>query len=165
MKIRISLFLMLMMVAGLSHAELKIGYVDLGRVMEKSPQAAKLRTRLENEFSPRVKTLKSQAKELQTLEDKLGKDGAIMSEEERRRVDKDLREKKRDFERAQQEFSEDANLRRNEELGNLQKHLLEVVRTIAKEEAYDLLVTEAIWANEQVDVTNRVLQKLETVPQ
>jgi outer membrane protein len=165
MKIRISLFFMLMLVAGFSHAELKIGYVDLGKVMEKSPQAAKAKTRLENEFSSRVKTLKSQAKDLQTMEDKLSKDSAIMSEEERRKLEKDVLEKRRDAARAQQEYSEDVNLRRNEEMGNLQKRLFEVVKALAKEESFDLLITDVLYANDQIDVTNRVLQKLETIPQ
>jgi outer membrane protein len=165
MKIRISLFFLLILVAGYSHAELKIGYVDLGKVMEKSPQAAKAKTRLENEFSSRIKTLKSQGKELQNLEDKLNKDAAIMSEEERRKLEKDVLDKRRDAARAQQELSEDMNLRRNEEMGNLQKHLFEVVKSLAKEESYDLLITDVLYVNEQLDVTNRVLQKLETIAQ
>jgi outer membrane protein len=165
MKIRISLFFLLILVAGYSHAELKIGYVDLGKVMEKSPQAAKAKTRLENEFSSRIKTLKSQGKELQNLEDKLNKDAAIMSEEERRKLEKDVLDKRRDAARAQQELSEDMNLRRNEEMGNMQKHLFEVVKSLAKEESYDLLITDVLYVNEQLDVTNRVLQKLETIAQ
>lgn len=157
---------MLMMIAGASQAELKIGFVNVAKVLEKAPQAAKAKSRLETEFSPRDKTLVAQQKEIKTLEDRLGKDSAVMGDEERRRIEKDVLEKKRDAARAQQEFSEDFNMRRNEELGNLQKRIVEAVRALAKEENFDLLLTDGvIYANDQIDVTARVQQKLETLSQ
>lgn len=166
MKNRISLFLMLMICAGVSHAELKIGFVNVAKVLEKAPQAVKAKTRLETEFSPRDKTLVAQQKEIKTLEEKLGRDTAVMGEEERHRIEKDILDKKRDAARAQQEFSEDFNMRRNEELGNLQKRIVEAVRALAKEESFDLLLTDGvIYANDQIDVTSRVQQKLETLSQ
>jgi outer membrane protein len=135
-------------------------------VLEKAPQASKAKTRLENEFAPRDKALVSQQKEIKTLEDKLGRDGSVMGDEERRRLEKDIVEKKRDAARAQQEFSEDFNMRRNEELGNLQKRIVEAVRALAKEESFDLLLTDGvIYANDHIDVTSRVQQKLETLSQ
>ena len=166
MKNKISLFLMLMLVAGVSHAELKIGFVNVAKVLEKAPQAVKAKTRLETEFSPRDKALVSQQKEIKTMEDRLTKDSAVMGEEERGRIEKDLLDKKRDAVRAQQEFSEDFNMRRNEELGNLQKRIVEAVRALAKEESFDLLLTDGvICANDAIDVTSRVQQKLETLSQ
>jgi len=163
---RITLFLMLMMATGLSQAELKIGFVNVGKVLEKAPQAQKAKTRLETEFSPRDKALMAQQKEIKNLEDKLTRDSAVMGDEERRKLEKDIVEKKRDATRAQQEFSEDLNMRRNEELGNLQKRIVEAVRALAKEESYDLLLTDGvIYANDQIDVTSRVQQKLETISQ
>lgn len=166
MKSKIALFLTLMLAASTSFAELKIGFVNVAKVLEKAPQAAKAKSRLETEFSPRDKALAAQVKEIKAMEEKLGKDSAVMGEEERRRVERDLLDKKRDAARAQQEFSDDFNMRRNEELGNLQKRIVEAVRALAKEESFDLLLTEGvIYANDQIDVTSRVQQKLETLSQ
>jgi len=165
MKNRVSMFLMLLMVAGVSQAELKIGYVNVAKVLEKAPQTVKAKSRLETEFSPRDKALGSQVKEIKALEDKLGRDSAVMGEEERHRLEKDILDKKRDAARAQQEFSEDYNMRKNEELGNLQKRIFEAVRALAKEENYDLLLTEVMYADDKLDVTSRVQQKLETLSQ
>jgi outer membrane protein len=73
--------------------------------------------------------------------------------------------KKRDAKRAQQEFSEDFNVRRNEELGKLQSKIVEVIRSIAKEQNFDLLLTDGvIYASEQIDVTAQVQQKLAALP-
>ena len=152
------------MLAGVSHADLKIGFVNVAKVLEKAPQAAKAKSRLETEFSPRDKALASQVKEIKALEERLSRDSAIMGEEERRRLEKDIVDKKRDAARAQQEFQEDFNMRRNEELGNLQKRIVEAVRALAKEESFDLLLTDGvIYANDDIDVTSQVQQKLETL--
>jgi len=166
MKNRIWLFLMLMLTAGIAQAELKIGFVNVAKVLEKAPQAAKAKSRLETEFSPRDKALVSQQKEIKSMEEKLTRDAEVIGDEERRRLEKEIIEKKRDAARAQQEFSEDFNMRRNEELGNLQKRIVEAVRALAKEESFDLLLTDGvIYADDAIDVTSRVQQKLETLSQ
>lgn len=157
---------MLMLTAGIAQAELKIGFVNVAKVLEKAPQAAKAKSRLETEFSPRDKALVSQQKEIKSMEEKLTRDAEVIGDEERRRLEKDIIDKKRDAARAQQEFSEDFNMRRNEELGNLQKRIVEAVRALAKEESFDLLLTDGvIYADDAIDVTSRVQQKLETLSQ
>jgi len=161
MKKRISLFLMLLLVANVSYAELKIGFVNVAKVLEKAPQAEKAKKRLEKEFSPRDKHLVSQGKEIKKLEEKLSRDAAVMSESERRRLEKDIIAKKRDAKRSQQEFKEDFNMRRNEELTKLQRRIMEAIKALAKDEKFDLLLTDGvIFASQQVDVTNQVKEKL-----
>lgn len=161
MKSKIALFFALMFVVNISYAELKIGFVNVAKVLEKAPQAEQAKKRLEQEFSPRDKQLASQINEIKGLEEKLTKDSSVMSESKRRNLEKDIIAKKREAKRAQQEFGEDFNLRRNEELGKLQKRIIEAIKEIAKEDDYDLLLTDGvIHAAEELDVTSRVQEKL-----
>jgi outer membrane protein len=166
MKKKIALFLGLLLVANVSYAELKIGFVNIPAVLEKAPQAEKAKKRLEQKFSPRDKQLVAQQKEIQTMEEKLTKDAAVMSESEKSNLEKDILNKKRDAKRSQQEFSEDFNASRNEELGKLQRHIIEAIREIAKAQNFDLLLTEGvIYANDKIDVTAQVQQKLLKIPE
>lgn len=161
MKKRISLFVVLLLVANVSYAELKIGFVNVARVLEKAPQAEKAKKRLEQEFSPRDRHLVSQGKEIKKLEEKLTRDASVMGESERRKLERDIIAKKREAKRSQQEFKEDFNMRRNEELGKLQRRILEAIRALAKDEQFDLLLTEGvIYASKQIDVTEQVQRKL-----
>ncbi len=165
MKMKIALFLGLLLITNVSFAELKIGFVNIPAVLEKAPQAEKAKKRLEQEFSPRDKQLVAQQKEIQSMDDKMAKDAAVMGESARSNMEKDILNKKRDAKRAQQEFSEDFNVRRNEELGKLQSRIVEVIRGIAKEQSFDLLLTDGvIYASEQIDVTAQVQQKLSALP-
>jgi outer membrane protein len=166
MKKKIALFLGLLFVANVSFADLKIGFVNIPAVLEKAPQAEKAKKRLEQKFSPRDKQLVVQQKEIQSMEEKLTRDASVMSNSEKSNLEKDILNKKRDAKRAQQEFSEDFNASRNEELGKLQRRIVEAVRAIAKDQDYDLLLTDGvIYANDQIDITAQVQQKLSSMPE
>jgi len=166
MKTKIALFLGLLLTANASYAELKIGFVNIPAVLEKAPQAEKAKKRLEIEFSSREKQLVAQQKDIQSKEERMARDAAVMSDKERSNLEKDILNKKRDAKRSQQEFSEDFNTRRNEELGKLQRTIIEAVRSLAKDQNFDLLLTEGvIYNSEKIDVTAQVQQKLSAMPE
>lgn len=143
-------------------AELKIGFVNMVEIMEKSPQAETARKALEIEFSNRDKKLTAVRDEILKLEETLKKDAAIMSEKRRADLEKEIQNKKREYNRQQDELREDFNIRRNEELGKLQKYVHEVVLEVAKSENYDLVVTQpVVFASNRIDMTQRVLQKMQ----
>ena len=161
MKTKIVLFLGLLFITNVSFANLKIGFVNIPAVLEKAPQAEKAKKRLEKEFSPRDKQLVAQQKEIENMAAKISKDAAVLGKSEQAKLENDISNKKRDTQRAQQEFSEDFNVRCNEELGKLQNKIVEVVRGIAKDQSFDILLTDGvIYAGEQIDVTAQVQQKL-----
>jgi outer membrane protein len=166
MKTKIALFIGLFMVANVSFADLKIGVVEIAKVLEKAPQAEKAKKRLEQEFKPRDNQLVSQQKEIQTMQEKFKKDASTMSESQRNRMETDIQNKMRDAKRSQQEFSEDFNARRNDELGKLQKRIVESIRAIAKDQEFDLILTDGvIYSNPQMDITSQLQQKLSTMPE
>ncbi len=155
----------LIMTSQAVQAEIKIGVVNVPLLMANAPQAAEAKQRLEKEFSPKDKQLVSQGKEIKQLEDKLARDGLTMTETEKRDLERDIIAKRRDVQRAQQEFKEDFSIRRNEELGKMQNRIIEAVKALAEEGNYDLLLTEGvIYASPQVDVTNKVQEKLSAMP-
>ena len=145
-----------------AHAELKIAVVNVPRLLEEAPQAKAAMSALQNEFAPRQRDIVQQQKEMQAKEDKLQKDSAVMAENERRNTEKDLREGQRELTRKQNEYMEDLNLRRNEELGKLQRSLLQEVQAFAKTSAYDLVVGDGVlYAKETIDITPQVLTALQ----
>lgn len=153
--------IMLLFGAVQAYAETKIGFVNIAEIMEKSPQADSARKALEREFSGRDKQIASARDELLRLEEKLKSDGGIMSETKRRDLERDIVAKKRDYDRQRDEFREDFNIRRNEELSALQKKVYEVIIEIAKQEKYDLVLSQPVlYASTTIDITAKVLQKL-----
>jgi outer membrane protein len=149
-------------VAAPAHAEIKIGYVNYGQLIEAAPQAKTIADSIRNEFTPRQRELQTQQQSLKTREDKLQKDGATMSEDQRSKAEKDLRDSYRDLQRKQSEVQDDFNARRNEELSRLQRTLIEEVRQYAKAQNFDLIVADGvIYANPTIDITPAILSALQ----
>ena len=148
-----------------SPAEFKTGGGNINAVLEKSAQFEEAKKRMDQKFLPRKKQLESQQSEIQGLDEKLSKDGSVMGDAERRKMEKEIQGKIRDYKRAQQEFMEDFGASRNEELGKVQRNILEAIRAIAKDENFDLLLTEGvIYSNRDIDVTAQVQKKLASMP-
>lgn len=148
--------------ANLSAADsIKIGYVNAVKVIEQAPQGEAALKKLEAEFGPRDKKLVSMQKNIKQREDELEKNALIMKDAERREKEREILVLKRDLRRATQEFREDYNLRRNEELATLQKIVKKAIVEIAKQEKYDLVVHEGtIYASSTIDITDKVLKRL-----
>ena len=163
LKLFSSLIVLLGAVAGTPPraADLRIGVVNPIKVLEAAPQAEEARKRLEREFAPRDKNLVAAQKKAKLLEDRLAKDAPVMSDTERRKIERDIIGVKRDLKRDQDEFREDLNFRRNEEFGKIQRQVVEAIQILAKEEGFDVIVGEGvIYANERVDVTSKVVERL-----
>ena len=142
-------------------ADYKIGVVNAVRVLEAAPQSEVAKKKLEKEFGPRDKDLLNAQKELKSLEDRLEKDGAIMSESERSRVQRDILNQKRELKRGTEEFREDINFRRNEEFSKIQRMIVEAIQAVGKEQKFDLVLGEGvIFASDKIDLTNTVIERL-----
>lgn len=142
--------------------QLKIGFVNLPVLIQASPHWKAASATLQEEFAPRERELLAKQKELEDLTTKAQKDVAVMGETERRNMEKELRDLQRDALRLQEEFREDANLRQNEEMSQVQSALAQEVRTYATDQGYDLIVVDGILhVSSAIDITEAVLRAVE----
>src|SRR6516165_3488138 len=144
-------------------AEPKIGVVEFQRLILESPQGKAAMESMRAEFAPRERRLQAQGQAVKAKEEKLQKDGATMSEEQRARAEKELRDGARDFERARGELQDDESARRNEELSRLQRTIVEEVRNYGKAQNFDLILSaEGVIYNASAgDITPAVLTALQ----
>ncbi len=144
-------------------ADFKVGFVNVAIVLDQAPQAAQARARIEREFAPRDREILSQQQQIRALEDKLVKNAAVLSASERERQEAELRQLKRELRRSQEEFREDLNLRRSQELSALQRMVTEVIQDMARGEEYDLIMTDGVvFAGDKVNITKRVIERMKS---
>lgn len=145
----------------ISAAELKIGYVQVDKILQEAPQTAESGKKLEKEFGPRTQELERMQKQIKDIETALDKDALTMSETDRKNKERDASNLKIDFQRKQRELREDVNLRKNEELGALQDRINKAVTAVSEAEGYDLVVYGGVaYANKKIDITDKVLKSL-----
>jgi outer membrane protein len=147
----------------LTAAELKIGFVDTSSIMRDAPQADSAREKLQNLFAPREKAIAKNESKLSKLENSFGKNKTFVSRDDKVKKEREIFILQRDIKRAKQEFNEDLNIKRNDELNKLQKLVFKTIVAYAKKNNYDAIFGESVlFANKRVDVTAEVLKLLRT---
>lgn len=145
--------------------EARIAAVNSERILRDSQPAKAAQAKLEAEFAKRDRDLQDTAAKLKTMSDKLDKDSAVLADADRTRRQRELSDLDRDFQRKQREFREDLNQRRNEELAQVLERANRVIRSIAEQRKYDLIVQEAVYVNPRIDITDDVLKALNAASQ
>jgi outer membrane protein len=147
--------------AGAQVADVRVGFVNTERLFREAAPAKRAQQKLEREFAARDGEIQKLSKQVQALQATLEKDGATMADAERRNRERDLANLTRDLQRAQREFREDLNLRRNEELASVQERANKVIQQIAEAEKYDLIVQDpVVYASQRIDITEKVIKAL-----
>ena len=148
-------------VASAQAADYKIGFVNTERLFREAAPAKRAQQKLEKEFAARDGEIQKVSKQVRDLQTSLEKDGATMSETDRRNKERDLANLSRDMQRAQREFREDLNLRRNEELASVQERANKVIQQIAEAEKFDLILQDpVVFASQKIDITEKVVKAL-----
>jgi outer membrane protein len=146
-------------------AEVKMGVVNFQKLLEEAPQTKTAMQALENEFAPRRRELLTMQNDLKARDEKLQKEGAVMSEADRAKAEKTLRDQQREFSRKAGEFQDDASTRRNEEIGKVQRYLVQEIQGYASAQGYDLVLGDGVFfAKGPLDITANVLAVLATKP-
>ena len=142
-------------------AEYKIGFVNTERLFRDAAPAKRAQAKIEKEFAARDAEIQKLAKQVRDMQAALDRDGATMSDADRRNKERDLANQSRDLQRMQREFREDLNLRRNEELAGIQERANKVIQQIAESEKYDLILQDpVVYASQRIDITDKVIKAL-----
>ena len=144
-----------------AQTNLKIGVINVPRLLEGAPQSKVVNDKLQAEFGERQSTILKMRQALQSQQERYQKDSPVMGEEERTALERQIRDGQRDLERTQNEYLEDLNVRRNEEVGKLQRDVLQLVQAYASAQKFDLVVGDAIYFSNAIDITADVLAELQ----
>ncbi len=140
--------------------EFRIGFVSTERILRDANAAKTAQAKLEQDFSRREKELNDMGSGLKTASERFERDAPTLSESQRAARQKALIDQDRDFQRKRREFQEDLNARKNEELQQVLDRANRVIRQVAEQEKYDLVIQEAVYINPKHDITDKVIRAL-----
>jgi len=147
-----------------ANAETKIGVVNFQKLIEDAPQTKATMKALETEFEPRRREMLGLQTDLKARDEKFQREGALMAETDRSKEEVALRDLQHDYSRKAQEFQDDATTRRNEELGKVQRYLVQQIETYANTQGFDLVVYGTFYSKPSMDITAQVLTYLASLP-
>ncbi|CAH1386847.1 OmpH family outer membrane protein [Candidatus Nitrotoga sp. M5] len=139
-------------------ADLKVGIVNTERIMRESSAAEQAEKNIEKEFSVRNQKIKKVATDVQELQLFLEKERLTLSNAKKRDKERELANLNVNLQRMQRTFSEDLNLRKNEEMSVILEHANKAIQELAEKEKYDLILQEAVYHNPKIDITEKVIK-------
>ena len=140
--------------------EFRAGFVNTDRIFREANTAKAAQAKLEQEFSRREKELVDLGNSLKSATEKFEREAPTMAESQRTARQRQLVDQDREFQRKRREFQEDLGARKNEELGQVLERANRVVKQVAEQEKYDVILQEAVYINPKHDITDKVIKAM-----
>ena len=155
----ILLMLFIVVATPVTAQQLRVGYVDMKQVLDNAPQVLAGREKLDLEFRPRNETIEFQERQVQDMDDRLQM--GDLGEDARVRLDRELREMRRNVNRQKEDLRDELSFRRTEEVQRLEDQINQAVQEIARNNAYDLILSSpVVYADPSLDITQLILDQL-----
>jgi outer membrane protein len=142
--------------------DLKIGYVDLQKALNESEAGQKAKEVFKAEVDRMEQSLEKRKNEVTKLKDELEKKGLLLKEEERDSLERDYRQKLRDFERQYKDSQQELQIKDRELTGRILEELRQVLRDMGEQGNYTLILegnnTVVLYGSKAIDLTETVIK-------
>lgn len=143
-------------------ATTRVGVLDMRQIMERSTQFAQIRDRLQKSFQPKQQKLLATQNVLKLDADKLRRDNAIMSNNDRKQLEQKIIAGQQNLQRMQGAFQQEAMLEQNKALKAFLENIKTVVEKVAKAENLSLVITKdtVAYVSPTMEITDKVIQQI-----
>ncbi len=143
---------------------LKVGFVDVQAVFAKIPQTQEANKILEKEAKKREEEFKSLTTEVKALGEKVTRDALTMSDEERIKLQEELRSKEQKLRLTKGIIEEDMKIMQSQMIRAVRQRIYAAVNKIATEEKFDMILIEGVlFSNSKVNLTQQVIDFMTSV--
>lgn len=143
-------------------AELKVAVLDTQRALVESQEAQELMRSAQFDLEEEQGRLNTLGQEIRGLQEQLQKDAEVMSPAEQRRKQKEIEDKRIDYEFLVNKLQKEVQDRRQELMQMMAPKVDAVLQDLIEVEGYDLILQRGnlLYANSRHDITRKVTEKL-----
>jgi outer membrane protein len=139
---------------------LKIGFIDVQRVIAESNAGKRAKDRFQAQIKKVEADLLKERQELERLKADIEKKGPLLKEEERRNLETDFQKRSVNLQRSMGDYQEELRQREGAMMAELLKELEGVVADFGKAEKFTLILerSQILYSDQGTDVTNKVIE-------
>ena len=151
--------LVLSCTAALAQERIKIGFIDVQRIISESQAGKKAKDRFQAQVKKAEADVQKERQDLERLKNDLDKKGPLMKEDERRNLEADLQKRSVTLQRALGDYQQDLQRRNNEMMAEILKELEQVVTEVGKADKFTLILerSQILYSDQAIDITNKVI--------
>lgn len=147
--------------APVASAELKVGVVDLYRVLNESEEGKKAINELQGMLEQRQKLLEEKQKKIQSLKEEYEKKKAVLSEDARKSKEEEIDRLGRDLQRTAADYQVELQKKQSEITQSMLKEIRQLINDFAQKEGYSLIIEKAeqliLFTTPDVDLTDKII--------
>ena len=140
----------------------RIGYIDVQRVLARSAAGVSAREQLEREKAVMQKEMDAKRTDLEKLRDELEKKGALMTAEARRDKQDTFERKRRDAARLADDFGKELEKKEAELLQRVLREVGGIIERVGRERGYYLILERGrgsvLYASPEADITDEIIR-------
>lgn len=141
---------------------MKIGVVDLQKIMQTASQMKSIQEKLEKEFKPRRDKLVAMEEGLKKDMEKFKRDSAVLSPSQKKDMEKQIVTTQQQFEREGQQYQQELSTAHNEAMEEFYNKIRAAIAKVAETDKYDVVLQKdaAPFSADKLDVTAKVMQQI-----
>ena len=153
---------MLVVSYSLSFAQerIKIGYIDIQRVIGESQAGKRARDRFQAQVKKAEADIIKERQDIERLKSDLDKKGPLLKDEERRNLELDLQKRSVNLQRSMSDYQQDLQVKNNEMMSEILKELEKIVNEVGKAEKFTMILerSQILYSDQGIDITSKVIE-------
>ena len=148
----------------ISFSEVKMGIVNLSRLLNEVPMYKDAREKIQKKFDPRARNLKTLENEWNSLNDKYLKNESVMSEKEKKNLVTKIQGVEDKFRSGQEKLQIDLEKTQREEYSKIEKIVNETITEYAEKNNFDIILraeSTTLYAKKYINITQEIISKLQ----
>ena len=139
---------------------MKIGYIDVQRVIAESQSGKRAKDRFQAQVKKAEADVQKERQDLERLKSDLDKKGPLLKEEERRSMEADLQKRSVILQRTMNDYQQDLRQKESEIMSEILKEVEQIVNEVGKAEKFTLIFerSQIIYSDQGIDITGKVIE-------
>jgi outer membrane protein len=147
----------------LGQATGKVGVINIQEAIGTTQEGKKATQEIQKKYQPRQQELQRQQQEIQAIQDQLQKQQTTLSDEEQRRLSRELEEKQKIFKRTQEDSQADFAADRDEAIRRIGQKMVRIINDYAQQNGFSLILDDAqipvYYAARDIDITEEIVKR------
>jgi len=160
---KVAVLIAIMAVPLAGHAQSKVGVINLNAAMLSTAEGKKAFADLQKKYQPRQQELERLQTEIQAIQDQLSKQQPTLSDEEQRRMSRDLEDKQKLLKRSTDDAQSDFTADRDEAIRRIGQRMVSIIHDYAQQNGIVLVIDGAqvpiYFASKDLEITEAIVKR------
>jgi outer membrane protein len=138
----------------------RIGFVDIQRVIGESQAGKRAKDRFQAQVKKAESDLQKERLDLERMRNDIDKKGPLLRDDERRNMEAEFQKRSINLQRTLGDYQQDLRQKESEMMADILKDLEVIVNEVGKADKFTLILerSQILYSDQGIDITNKVIE-------